>query len=232
MILGRRGPHQIMMTPKELGELMHLSRAAPRVDPADLPAPEDDAILEPGLRKSVGHLRSFRYTVRHATQLAWLHAVSREDTARSTALARFMLNAGFVPGRDLRAAIFGQGRDAPRDFSYRHEPFLDAYGDCRLEPPATARAYPYRSKACLADVQPYLLAARHDTLLPTIEALQPVINAGLRSLSLLRLLLHRRSPSSATSSGSGVSAATRKSSIRSCSWGSSGSCSWASYSVS
>ncbi len=58
-IVGRRGPHQIMMTPKELGELMHLSRAAPRVDPADLPAPEDDAILEPGLRKSVGHLRSF-----------------------------------------------------------------------------------------------------------------------------------------------------------------------------
>ncbi|QDM39792.1 FAD-dependent oxidoreductase [Altererythrobacter sp. TH136] len=58
-IVGRRGPHQIMMTPKELGELMHLLRATPRVDPADLPAPEDDAILEPGLRKSVGHLRSF-----------------------------------------------------------------------------------------------------------------------------------------------------------------------------
>ena len=37
-IVGRRGPHQIMMTPKELGELMHLARAAPRVDPADLPA--------------------------------------------------------------------------------------------------------------------------------------------------------------------------------------------------
>ena len=58
-IVGRRGPHQIMMTPKELGELMHLERAAPRVDPADLPAVEEDAILEPGLRKSVGHLRSF-----------------------------------------------------------------------------------------------------------------------------------------------------------------------------
>ena len=58
-IVGRRGPHQIMMTPKELGELMHLERASPRVDPADLPAQEEDAILEPGLRKSVGHLRSF-----------------------------------------------------------------------------------------------------------------------------------------------------------------------------
>ncbi|MEN9682582.1 MAG: hypothetical protein RLZZ427_333 [Pseudomonadota bacterium] len=59
VILGRRGPHQIMMTPKELGELSHLSRAAPRVDPHDLPDPGDDALLEPGLRKSVTHLRSF-----------------------------------------------------------------------------------------------------------------------------------------------------------------------------
>ena len=32
VILGRRGPHQIMMTPKELGELAELERAPPRVD--------------------------------------------------------------------------------------------------------------------------------------------------------------------------------------------------------
>jgi NADPH-dependent glutamate synthase beta subunit-like oxidoreductase len=59
VILGRRGPHQIAMTPKELGELAHLERACPRVDPADLPAEEDDLFLEPGQRKSVGHLRGF-----------------------------------------------------------------------------------------------------------------------------------------------------------------------------
>ena len=58
-ILGRRGPHQIMMTPKELGELMDLERASPHVAPSDLPPVEDDAILEPGLRKSVTHLRNF-----------------------------------------------------------------------------------------------------------------------------------------------------------------------------
>lgn len=57
--LGRRGPHQIAMTPKELGELARLSRAAPRVDPADLPDAGDDALLEPGIRKSVAHLREF-----------------------------------------------------------------------------------------------------------------------------------------------------------------------------
>ena len=59
VILGRRGPHQIMMTPKELGELGHLSRACPRVDPGDLPELGEDALLEPGMRKSVNHLRGF-----------------------------------------------------------------------------------------------------------------------------------------------------------------------------
>jgi ferredoxin--NADP+ reductase len=58
-VLGRRGPHQIAMTPKELGELGHLADAAPRLDPADLPPAEEDALLEPGLRKSVTHLRDF-----------------------------------------------------------------------------------------------------------------------------------------------------------------------------
>lgn len=58
-ILGRRGPHQIAMTPKELGELGTLERAAPRVEHADLPPLGDDALLEPGMRKSVTHLREF-----------------------------------------------------------------------------------------------------------------------------------------------------------------------------
>ena len=58
-ILGRRGPHQIAMTPKELGELGHLQGAFPHVDPADLPPEETDQKLDPGLRKSVHLLREF-----------------------------------------------------------------------------------------------------------------------------------------------------------------------------
>ncbi len=58
-LLGRRGPHQIAMTPKELGELGELAGATPVVDAADLPPVEDDAALEPGQRKSVTHLRNF-----------------------------------------------------------------------------------------------------------------------------------------------------------------------------
>jgi ferredoxin--NADP+ reductase len=58
-VLARRGPHQIQMTPKELGELGHLEAAQPQADLADFPPEEADAALEPGLRKSVTHLRSF-----------------------------------------------------------------------------------------------------------------------------------------------------------------------------
>ena len=58
-ILGRRGPHQISMTPKELGELGHLEAATPVVDNGDFPAIEADDALEPGHRKSITILRDF-----------------------------------------------------------------------------------------------------------------------------------------------------------------------------
>lgn len=58
-LVGRRGPHQIAMTPKELGELGHLDAVVPHTDPADFPDAEVDAALEPGVRKSVAHLRDF-----------------------------------------------------------------------------------------------------------------------------------------------------------------------------
>jgi ferredoxin--NADP+ reductase len=58
-ILGRRGPLQISMTPKELGELGRLEAATPVVDPADFPPVDADDALEPGQRKSVTLLREF-----------------------------------------------------------------------------------------------------------------------------------------------------------------------------
>jgi ferredoxin--NADP+ reductase len=58
-ILGRRGPHQVAMTPKELGELGRLEAAVPVVDLSDFPPVEADEPLEPGLRKSVTLLRGF-----------------------------------------------------------------------------------------------------------------------------------------------------------------------------
>jgi ferredoxin--NADP+ reductase len=61
-ILGRRGPHQIAMTPKELGELGHLDAASPQVDIADFPPLEADDALDPGQRKSITILREFAAT--------------------------------------------------------------------------------------------------------------------------------------------------------------------------
>jgi NADPH-dependent glutamate synthase beta subunit-like oxidoreductase len=58
-ILGRRGPAQIAMTPKELSELGRLQRATPYVDPDDLPPQLIDETLEPGQRKSLSLLRQF-----------------------------------------------------------------------------------------------------------------------------------------------------------------------------
>ena len=58
-IVGRRGPHQASFTTKEMGELGHLERAQPLVRPVDLPPLADDAGLDPGVRKTVTHLRGF-----------------------------------------------------------------------------------------------------------------------------------------------------------------------------
>ncbi|MXO64709.1 FAD-dependent oxidoreductase [Altericroceibacterium endophyticum] len=59
IFLGRRGPHDIRMTPKELAELGKLQRAAPCLDPDDFPPVDSDQDLDPGLRKSVTLLREF-----------------------------------------------------------------------------------------------------------------------------------------------------------------------------
>ena len=86
-ILARRGPHEIAMTPKELGELGHLARAAPLVDPADLPPVEADAALEPGVRKSVAHLRSFA-AVQRPPSRSPSNSISSPCRSRSRAMAK------------------------------------------------------------------------------------------------------------------------------------------------
>ena len=58
-ILGRRGPHQISMTPKELGELGHLEAATPVVDGCRLSAGGGRRGAGTGHRKSINILREF-----------------------------------------------------------------------------------------------------------------------------------------------------------------------------
>ena len=105
VILGRRGPHQIMMTPKELGELLHLHRASPRVEAADLPEIGEDALLEPGIRKSVTHLRS----------MAAIPEATRADMAQEIefdffAAPKALLGNGKVEGIEVERTRLEAGR--------------------------------------------------------------------------------------------------------------------------
>ncbi|MEN7536090.1 FAD-dependent oxidoreductase [Aurantiacibacter flavus] len=108
VLLGRRGPHQIMMTPKELGELGELSRAVPVIGPADLPPADEDAILEPGLRKSVAILRQFAATDAAAREgkpisiefafFAQPHALHGADKVEAIEIERTVIERGRAVG--------------------------------------------------------------------------------------------------------------------------------------
>lgn len=58
-ILGRRGPHQVHFTIKEISELGELDLATPQVNAADFPPPEADDSLDSGQRRVVGVMRRF-----------------------------------------------------------------------------------------------------------------------------------------------------------------------------
>lgn len=139
-ILGRRGPHQIMMTPKELGELANLERASPRVDRDDLPLEQDDDLLEPGLRKSVNHLRSFAAIPEdmHAEKPIEIHfdmfaspqAFSGSGAVESMVIEHTEIEAG-------RAKGTGETYEIPADLvisciGYRTSPIPDVPYDERM----------------------------------------------------------------------------------------------------
>jgi ferredoxin--NADP+ reductase len=87
-VLGRRGPHQIAMTPKELGELGHLEAAVPIVDLADFPPELDDALLEPGQRKSVTHSARLRALERGKRKRIDLRFLRQADARRGRGQGR------------------------------------------------------------------------------------------------------------------------------------------------
>lgn len=58
VIAGRRGPHQMTMTARELGEIADLQGAVAHVDRADLPPVSADGALTAGPRKAMNMLRA------------------------------------------------------------------------------------------------------------------------------------------------------------------------------
>ena len=113
VIVGRRGPHQIMMTPKELGELLRLERASPRVDAEDLPGIGEDALLEPGIRKSVTHLRSMA-AIPEATRAEMAQEIAFDFFAAPKAL----LGDGKVSGIEVERTRLESGRAVGTGESY------------------------------------------------------------------------------------------------------------------
>lgn len=94
-ILGRRGPHQIAMTPKELGELGELRRATPLVSPADLPPAEDDTVLDPGSASRWGICAASRRAC--PTSRSASSSISSPCRWRSKATARSSASSSSAP---------------------------------------------------------------------------------------------------------------------------------------
>jgi hypothetical protein len=117
-------------------------------------------------------LHSFRYTVRHGTQEAYMYWRARGDAGNAGALAAFLRSNGYTPGVDLRASIFGQGAQLPAAMPFSATGTDNAYSDCSHLPRPSPAAYPYGSKVCLAGVDSFLLAGRTDPFLQAFQALQ------------------------------------------------------------
>ncbi|HET6747593.1 MAG TPA: hypothetical protein VFH06_05810 [Candidatus Saccharimonadales bacterium] len=112
-------------------------------------------------------LASLRYTVRHATQQAYMYWTARGDAKKAGALLHFLTSEGYAPERDVRAVLFrratSQESTLPLDQT--------AYQDCEHLPDANPLAYPYHSKACKA-LWAYLDAGARDPFLQATYALQ------------------------------------------------------------
>lgn len=117
-------------------------------------------------------LRSFRYTIRHGTQEAYMYSRARADAGHASALSAFLRSNGYAPGVDLRASIFGQGAQLPAAMPFDSTGADNAYPDCGHLPQPSPEAYPYGSKVCLVGIDAFLLAGRADPFLQAFQALQ------------------------------------------------------------
>jgi hypothetical protein len=125
-------------------------------------------------------LRMLRFTVRHATQEAYLYwSTYGRDPVRAAALQKFLVEAGYKPGFDLRASLFDQGdkddllKDLPDDLPTADE----SYPDCQITAAETKEAYAYRSKVCLFESQ-YIVNGERDPFLQAWAALTILMKYG------------------------------------------------------
>lgn len=111
-------------------------------------------------------LRTLRFTVRHATQEAYLCAYNH-NPSRKAALAQFLTANGYIPGFDLRAPLCQNDlAHLPDDMPVNSQ----AYPDCRHIAKSSEFAYAYHSKVCLYEGL-YILSGERDPFLQAWSAL-------------------------------------------------------------
>ena len=112
-------------------------------------------------------MRMLRFTIRHATQEAYMYwSTYGDDPKRAAALASFLERNRYTPGYDMRAPLFGTSGELPDDLPFR----ADAYPDCDHVAESSEFAYAYRSKVCLFR-DTYLNVGARDPFLQAWQAL-------------------------------------------------------------
>ncbi len=136
--------YQIQVTPSDVKEKVELWLDDSKI--AEF-TPGSKEKAERTLKDSdQSQLRMLRFTVRHATQEAYLYwSTYGNDPKRAAALKKFLEATGYTPGYDLRAPLYDQGDKLPDDLPTNDK----SYPDCQITAPETEVAYAYRSKVCL-----------------------------------------------------------------------------------
>lgn len=134
------------------------------------------ATFQPGNTATITHqlsnsdqsqLRMLRFTVRHATQEAYLYwSTYGHDPKKAAALRKFLEANGYTAGFDLRAPLYSQNGNLPDDLPVDHK----AYPDCDHIAAGDQYAYAYRSKVCLYESL-YLINGDRDPFLQGWDAL-------------------------------------------------------------
>lgn len=138
----------------------------------ELYTPEDDkpsSHVFPASYQS--KLRMLRYTVRHATQEAYLYwSTYGHDPVKAATLAKFLKQNNYTPGYDMRAPLFGTSGKLADDLPF--DP--GAYSDCDHLPNQDTHAYAYHSKVCLFR-DTYLNVGARDPFLQAWQALTTLV---------------------------------------------------------
>jgi hypothetical protein len=160
----------LTITPKKVTELVDVW-----LDNTNITSlvPGDGTLSATTYISNATELRSLRYTVRHATQEAYLYEQARGNSRKNASLGLFLQTNGFTPGYDMRAAMFGESKNLPDDLPLD----TNAYPDCDHLPSSQINAYPYTSKACLG-LEPYLDGGARDPFLQASQALQTLVKYG------------------------------------------------------